>query len=308
MYILLKVGKKGYVQLQTSLGNLNLELHCDIAMRTTWNFITLCQRGFYDGVPFHRLVPGFMLQGGDPSGTGSGGESAWGEGRPFRDEFDPRIKHDSRGVLSMANSGDHSNGSQFFLTLKSTSHLDYRHSVFGKLVGGAAVLDRIEAVGADKKERPLQETIILKTIVMTNPIDEADKLLIAEISANIEKRLSSIKKTSMPTSKSNALYKDGEKAEKYLRVKSSSTTSANNSSGNLSAISDRNSTDEFAIISSSTASLPTASKGPVIGKYMTHPISDKKQTIIANGTEDGREVILTKQKNVSKTFTDFSGW
>jgi peptidyl-prolyl cis-trans isomerase-like protein 2 len=134
------LGKKGYVQLQTTQGNLNLEIHCDWAQRPAWNFLTLCERGYYDDTLFHRLVPGFMVQGGDPTGTGSGGESAWG--RPFKDSFDSRLLHEARGVLSMANSGQHTNGSQFFITFKEAKHLDYKHSVFGRLVGGAAVLDR----------------------------------------------------------------------------------------------------------------------------------------------------------------------
>ena len=146
-----ELGKKGYAQLQTSHGNLNLEIHCDIVPMACWNFITLCERGFYDNTVFHRLVPGFMLQGGDPTGTGSGGESAWGKDKPFKDTYDSRIIHNARGVLSYANSGSHTNRSQFFLTFSEASHLDYKHTVFGRLVGGANVLDRFEAIGSDKK-------------------------------------------------------------------------------------------------------------------------------------------------------------
>jgi peptidyl-prolyl cis-trans isomerase-like protein 2 len=84
--VLRKLGKKGFVQLQTTHGSLNIEVHCDMAPRTSWNFIELCQRGYYNGTKFHRLIPGFMVQGGDPSGDGTGGQSAWG--KPFKDEFD----------------------------------------------------------------------------------------------------------------------------------------------------------------------------------------------------------------------------
>ena len=91
--------------------------HCS-APRTCWNFITLCLRGYYDNTVFHCLVKNFTVQGGDPSGTGTGGESAWGQGKPFRDEFDSRLKHDSRGVLRMANSGENTNKSQFFMTFR----------------------------------------------------------------------------------------------------------------------------------------------------------------------------------------------
>lgn len=104
------------MQIQTTLGNLNLEIHSDFVPQTAENFLGLCEKGYYDGVKFHRLIPGFMVQGGDPGGDGRGGESLWGA--PFRDEFDSRLVHAGRGVLSMANSGKNSNRSQFFVTFK----------------------------------------------------------------------------------------------------------------------------------------------------------------------------------------------
>jgi peptidyl-prolyl cis-trans isomerase-like protein 2 len=177
------------VQLQTNLGNLNFEIHCDWAPRTSWNFITLCERGYYNESVFHRLIPGFMVQGGDPSGSGSGGTSAFG--KPFRDEFDNRIYHDKRGVLSMANSGSNTNSSQFFITFQAQPHLNLKHSVFGRLVGGNAVLDRIEAVGVGAKDAPAQEIKILNVHVMTSPLVEANELLIAMIKENMAARLSS---------------------------------------------------------------------------------------------------------------------
>lgn len=197
------LNKKGYVQFQTNMGNINLEIHCDIAPRTSWNFITLCKRGYYKETIFHRLVTGFMVQGGDPTGTGTGGESAWG-GEPFKDEFDTRILHDARGVLSMANAGINSNGSQFFILLKAAKHLDLKHSVFGRVVGGAATIDRIEAIGNDKKESPLSEIKISDVVVFTNPIEEAEANLTKFITANIQKRLSSLKKSALPTQPSSS--------------------------------------------------------------------------------------------------------
>ena len=166
------------------------------AQRTSWNFISLCQRGYYDETVFHRLVPGFMVQGGDPTGTGSGGESSWG--KPFRDEFDSRLQHDKRGVLSMANSGQNTNGSQFFVTFQAAAHLDLVHCVFGRVVGGAATLDRIEAIGADSKERPLAEIKLIKAVVFTNPIEEADERLRSEILANISLRTESAIPSPLP--------------------------------------------------------------------------------------------------------------
>lgn len=146
------------------------------APRTSWNFVTLCEKGYYNDTKFHRLVPGFVLQGGDPTGTGAGGVSAWG--KSFKDEFDSRLLHDSRGILSMANSGANTNNSQFFITLAATAHLDMKHPIFGRLVGGSNVLDAIEAIGAGLKEKPNEDILILGTHVFVNPIPEADALLI----------------------------------------------------------------------------------------------------------------------------------
>ena len=162
--------KKGYVGLHTNLGDLNLELHCDIAPRTCENFLTLCKHGYYDGVGFHRSIKNFMLQGGDPTGTGRGGESIYG--KKFADELDSRLLHDGRGVLSMANSGKNTNGSQFFILYKSAKHLNFKHSVFGKLVGGLDVLAKMEAVETDAGDRPKSEIQILRASVYVDPFEE----------------------------------------------------------------------------------------------------------------------------------------
>lgn len=159
-----------------------------MAMRTCWNFITLCKRGYYNGIKFHRLIPGFMVQGGDPTGTGTGGESAFSR-VPFKDEFDTRLTHAARGTLSMANSGPNTNGSQFFITFKECKHLDLKHAVFGRVVGGLAVLDKIEQTGSDKRDRPLEDIEITQAIVFSDPIDEADQQLEDFIRKNMEARL-----------------------------------------------------------------------------------------------------------------------
>jgi peptidyl-prolyl cis-trans isomerase-like protein 2 len=193
-----KLGKKAHAQIQTTHGNLNIELHCDMAQRTCWNFITLALKGYYNGTSFHRLVPGFMVQGGDPTGTGCGGTSAWG--KAFKDEFDSRIWHDFRGVVSMANSGPHTNQSQFFITLGKAEHLNNMHSVFGKVVGGMSTLDRIESVGSDKKERPLAPISINEVVIFTNPLLEADEILADEIRNRIASRNRSSIRTALPSS------------------------------------------------------------------------------------------------------------
>lgn len=165
--------KKGYVQLQTTHGDLNIELHCDITPRTCENFITHCERGYYNGVAFHRSIRNFMIQGGDPTGTGKGGESIWG--KPFNDEPNSKLLHSGRGVVSMANSGPHTNGSQFFILYKSANHLNFKHTVFGGVVGGLTTLAAMEKVPVDDNDRPLEEIKITCVTVFVNPYTELDE-------------------------------------------------------------------------------------------------------------------------------------
>merc|ERR1712060_361786 len=170
--IVRKNKNKGYVRMVTSLGMLNLELHCDIVPRTTDNFLRLCEKQYYDNTTFHRLIKNFMLQGGDPTGTGRGGESGFEDGRSFKDEFDSRLTHQGPGVISMANNGKHTNRSQFFVSLKSCQHLDLKHSVFGKVVGGTQLLPKFNDWECEK-ERPIKEIRLIRTEVFKNPFKEA---------------------------------------------------------------------------------------------------------------------------------------
>ncbi|KAK8933497.1 Peptidyl-prolyl cis-trans isomerase-like 2 [Platanthera zijinensis] len=165
--------KKGYVQLHTSHGDLNVELHCDIAPRACENFITLCEQGYYDGISFHRNIRNFMIQGGDPTGTGKGGQSIWG--KPFKDEVNSKLLHSGRGIVSMANSGPHSNGSQFFILYKSANHLNFKHTVFGMVVGGLITLAAMEKVPVDDDDRPLEEIKIINIKTFVNPYTEPDE-------------------------------------------------------------------------------------------------------------------------------------
>jgi len=126
--------------MQTDKGDLVFQLHADKAPKTVNNFVFLARQGFYDGIIFHRVIHPFMVQGGDPTGTGRGGP-----GYSFEDEFHPDLRHDKRGVLSMANAGPNTNGSQFFITHVPTPHLDDKHAVFGELVEGEDVFMSIEA-------------------------------------------------------------------------------------------------------------------------------------------------------------------
>jgi peptidyl-prolyl cis-trans isomerase B (cyclophilin B) len=128
--------KKYAATIDTNRGAIVLKLYAAQAPRTVNNFVSLAQDGFYDGVTFHRVIKDFMIQGGDPDGTGRGGP-----GYTFKDEFDPTLKHDGPGVLSMANAGPNTNGSQFFITHGPQPHLNGKHTVFGKVVKGQDVVD-----------------------------------------------------------------------------------------------------------------------------------------------------------------------
>lgn len=276
--VLRKLGKKCFVQMQTSKGNLNLEIHCDMANRASWNFIELCTRGYYDNVKFHRLIPGFMVQGGDPTGDGTGGESAWG--KPFKDEFDSRLLHDARGVLSMANSGSNTNGSQFFITFAAAKHLDNMHTVFGRVVGGMAVLDRIEDMSADKdSSAPKEDILILKTLVFDSPYAEADAILENDIKARMSARLLK---------------------EKLLREKPSQQVAAR-----VAAL---HSVATAMTVAPATESFKAAGG---VGKYLSSSMAAVKHSGESYASEDdGAEAVRKKAKMASSStgFSNFSGW
>ncbi|EGO05203.1 hypothetical protein SERLA73DRAFT_174204 [Serpula lacrymans var. lacrymans S7.3] len=183
------VGKRrAYVRVVTSLGgSLNLELFCEKAPKTCYNFLMLARAGKYDNCLFHRLIPGFMIQTGDPTGTGAGGESHWGT--PFRDEHDMKgaAKHDSRGVIAMANKGAGTNGSQFYFTFKATPHLDNKHTVFGKLVGGEDVLDLLENLPRKSgTERPAKSVRITEIVIYQDPFEAYKTRLAKKLSRRAE--------------------------------------------------------------------------------------------------------------------------
>nr|CAH7713098.1 unnamed protein product [Callosobruchus chinensis] len=181
-----RVKKKGYVRLVTNLGLLNLELHCDMVQKTCENFIKHCENGYYNGTKFHRSIRNFMIQGGDPTNTGNGGTSIWGKN--FEDEFRPNLSHTGRGVLSMANSGKNTNGSQFFITFRSCRQLDNKHTIFGRVVGGMETLNEMEKIEVDNKDRPIEDIILLQAQIFVNPYDEADEELAKERQEDLEAR------------------------------------------------------------------------------------------------------------------------
>ena len=142
-------------KVQTNHGTFSIELFEERAPRTTKNFIDLADKGFYDGVVFHRVIAGFMIQGGDPTGSGRGGP-----GYTIPDEFHPELKHTGEGILSMANAGPNTGGSQFFITLDATSWLDGKHAVFGKVVEGMDVVRAIGNSPTGPGDRPLKEVVM----------------------------------------------------------------------------------------------------------------------------------------------------
>jgi len=158
------------VTFHTNLGDVKIEIFCDTVPRTAFNFLALAGSGYYDHTLFHRNIRGFMLQGGDPSGTGKGGESIWGG--KFADEIHPANTHSARGIVSMANSGPGTNGSQFFLTYAKHPHLDNNYTVFGKVIDGWDALDAIERVPCDAKHRPTSEVQLERITIHANPLAE----------------------------------------------------------------------------------------------------------------------------------------
>ncbi|KJZ76053.1 Peptidyl-prolyl cis-trans isomerase-like 2 [Hirsutella minnesotensis 3608] len=165
-----RVKAKGYAKMETNLGDLMIELQTETAPKAVWNFIRLAQKGYYKGVAFHRNIPGFMIQGGDPSGTGKGGSSIWGQN--FNDEFEGPLTHNTRGILSMANKGKNTNSSQFFFIYKPAPHLDRKHTIFGRISSGLDVLSKMEAVPTDGSDRPLNKIVIKDLVVLIDPFEE----------------------------------------------------------------------------------------------------------------------------------------
>ncbi|HWC32583.1 MAG TPA: peptidylprolyl isomerase [Actinomycetota bacterium] len=141
--------------METSRGEIAFELFADRTPATVNNFVFLARNGFYDGVPFHRVIEGFMLQGGDPTGTGRGGP-----GYTFDDEIVDDLRFDQPGLLAMANAGPATNGSQFFVTVSSPRHLDGRHTIFGRVVEGYEVVEDISRMSTDSADRPLEDAVI----------------------------------------------------------------------------------------------------------------------------------------------------
>jgi len=153
------------VVLETSMGDIQIELYHLHAPKTCKNFAELAKRGYYNGVIFHRIIQDFMIQTGDPTGTGRGGTSIYGN--KFEDEIHPELRFTGAGIIAMANSGPNTNGSQFFLTLGPTPYLDTKHTIFGRVSSGMRVVERLGAVAVNVQDRPVEDVKIHKARIVS---------------------------------------------------------------------------------------------------------------------------------------------
>lgn len=154
------------ILLSTTLGDITLELFPQAAPKAVENFVGLTEKWYYDGIVFHRVIRDFMIQWGDPTGTGSGGKSLWHQA--FEDEFSDTTLTHKKWVISMANAGRNTNGSQFFIvTAQDASFLDRKHTIFGHVISGMDIVEKIEASKTDRNDKPLDEVKIIKAIVIS---------------------------------------------------------------------------------------------------------------------------------------------
>ncbi|KFO27726.1 Peptidyl-prolyl cis-trans isomerase CWC27 like protein [Fukomys damarensis] len=198
------------VLLKTTAGDIDIELWSKEAPKACRNFIQLCLEAYYDNTIFHRVVPGFIVQGGDPTGTGTGGESIYGA--PFKDEFHSRLRFNRRGLVAMANAGPHDNGSQFFFTLGRADELNNKHTIFGKVTGDTVYnMLRLTEVDIDDEERPRNPHKIKSCEVLFNPFDD---IIPREIKKpKKEKPEEEVKKLKPKGTKNFSLLSFGEEAE-----------------------------------------------------------------------------------------------
>lgn len=200
----------GKVLLKTSAGEIDIELWSKEAPKACRNFVQLCLEGYYNGTIFHRVVPEFIIQGGDPTGTGTGGESIYG--KPFKDEFHSRLRFNRRGLVAMANAGPHDNGSQFFFTLGRADELNNKHTIFAKVTGDTVYnMLRLAEVECNSEERPLNPHKIRTTEVLHSPFD--DIIPRESKKSKKDKDKEEAKKAQSKATKNFSLLSFGEEAE-----------------------------------------------------------------------------------------------
>ncbi|XP_050403420.1 spliceosome-associated protein CWC27 homolog [Patella vulgata] len=219
----------GKILLETTAGDIDIELWSKETPKACRNFVQLCMEGYYDGIIFHRVVKDFIVQGGDPTGTGEGGESVYG--KPFKDEFHSRLRFNRRGMVGMANAGPNDNGSQFFFTMAATPELQNKHTIFGKVTGNTVYnLIKLQESEVDGSDKPLHPYKIIKTQILSNPFDDIEPRAIKrKEDKNEEKK----PKSQSKATKNFNLLSFGEEAEedeeenvqvtKDLKIKSKSS-------------------------------------------------------------------------------------
>lgn len=175
------LSKNPVVVLETNLGNITIALKPDIAPKAVENFVRLAQKDYYNNVIFHRVIKNFMIQGGDPTGTGRGGESIYG--KTFEDEVSPSLQFTKPGILAMANAGPKTNGSQFFITTASTPWLNGKHTIFGEVIEGYDVVKKIENSPTDGQDKPVTPVKILKITLVQGQEDNKEASPISNQSA-----------------------------------------------------------------------------------------------------------------------------
>ena len=167
--------KNPVVVVETNLGNIKIALNPTVAPKAVENFLRLAQKDYYNGIIFHRVIKNFMVQGGDPTGTGRGGESIYG--KPFEDEVSATVTFSKPGLLAMANAGPKTNGSQFFITTATTPWLNGKHTIFGEVVEGYDIVKKIETTPADAQDRPLNPPKILKVTLVNDQTAEKSEYI-----------------------------------------------------------------------------------------------------------------------------------
>lgn len=176
----------GKVLLKTTVGDIDIELWARECPKACRNFIQLCLEGYYNGTTFHRLVKGFIVQGGDPNGDGTGGESIYGQ--PFKDEFHSRLRYSRRGLVGMANSGKDDNASQFFFTFGAAPELENKNTLFGKVTGDTVFnMLKLEEGVVDHNERPMYAHRINSTEVLSNPFNDIVPRSLSKSVAKVKK-------------------------------------------------------------------------------------------------------------------------
>jgi peptidylprolyl isomerase len=159
----IKTDNATVVVLETNQGNIELKMRPEVAPLAVENFVGLVKKGYYDGIIFHRVIKGFMIQGGDPTGTGTGGSSIWN--KEFINEYAPNVVFDKPFILAMANHGPNTNGSQFFITTVPTPHLNGGYTIFGEVISGSDIVKKIENTKTSRADRPEKEQKIIKAYI-----------------------------------------------------------------------------------------------------------------------------------------------